>query len=62
MTDNPLKRSSVKVDNEYSILFRRCQKKKIRRKTIDTGSNGYEKWRPYFSCASHLEVRAALLV
>ena len=28
MTDNPLKRSSVKVDNEYSILFRRCQKKK----------------------------------
>ena len=51
----------VKVDDEYSIFFRRS-KKKISGNKIDTRSDGYEKQRPYFSCASHSEVRVALFV
>ena len=51
----------IKVDDEYSIFFRRS-KKKISGNKIDTRSDGYEKQRPYFSCASHSEVRVALFV
>ena len=51
----------VKVDDEYSIFFRRS-KKKISGNKIDTRSDGYEMQRPYFSCASHSEVRVALFV
>ena len=55
----------VEVDYECSVLFGRCQKKKKNQRKQNLCkqvAESYEKSRSYFSCASHPEARAAILV